>query len=110
MEVFIFLHIKVSFVLSLPFTRGIKPNPLLGFHSLPLRKLGRPWDFSILVLLLLLHVNLHFKFGVSDSTLPNSSTIPNTLKKFPRNPCLDQQKQFGVISRFHHFLLESLKH
>lgn len=40
---------------------------------------------------LVLHINLHLKFNVLATTLPNSSTIPNTLKKLPRNPCLDQQ-------------------
>lgn len=84
--------------------------PLQGLHSLSLKGLGRLCKFEILTLFLLLHISLHFEFSMSAITLPNSSTIPNTLKKLPRNPYLDQQKQFSVISRFHHFLLESLKH
>lgn len=107
--VFIFYISKCS--LSEVFFSQEEPKlcPLQGFHSLSLR-LGRLCKFKILTLFLLLHISLHFEFSMSAITLPNSSTIPNTLKKLPRNPYLDQQKQFGVISRFHHFLLESLKH
>lgn len=107
---FHFLYIKMFIVLSVPFTSWIKAKPFIGTPQTFFERLGRLCNVNTLTLLLLLHTNLQFKFSVSATTLPNSSSIPNTLKKLPRNPCLDQQKQFGIISRFHHFLLESLKH
>lgn len=93
---------------SPPFSRGVKARPSRGCE---------PWGGGQALQrgcshtgpAAPRHVHLPFQFTVPATALPNSCSVPNTLKKLPRNPCLDQQKQFGAISRFHHFLLESLK-
>lgn len=101
--------ISKLFVVSLPSTGGIKAKTFL--RTSQIRAVGRLYAFNVLTLFPLLHRKLlSLQPQCVCRQIAQFFQYLNTLKKLPRNLCVDQEKQFGVISIFHHFLLESLKH